>query len=385
MTGGIVVVGGGFAGFWAAVAARRVVENRAPVTLLSRGPKLVIRPRLYEANPADFSVDLRPMLASVDVRLVQGEAVELSADQVKLAHGEYIPFSRAVVATGSVMRRPSLPGAEAAWSIDTQLDAIAFDGRLSELALSRRNAHVIVVGAGLAGIELALELRDRFATHGGNGEEMRITLIDRAPSVGQSLGDAARAHIVSALADARVELRLASEVTSLGSDRVQTADGSLAADAVVLCTGLVAAAFAKQVIGERDALGRLLVAEDLRAPRMPTVFVAGDAASAHTGGGHTALQSCQHALQIGRYAGENAARDWLGRPTLPYRQPSYVTCIDLGRAGALYTEGWERRVVETGPAAKRIKQHINRRIIYPPTDADRATLLALSNVLPSQG
>jgi NADH:quinone reductase (non-electrogenic) len=47
----ILIIGGGFAGFWAAVAARRVAGPGAAVALVSREPVLEIRPRLYEARP----------------------------------------------------------------------------------------------------------------------------------------------------------------------------------------------------------------------------------------------------------------------------------------------------------------------------------------------
>src|SRR3546814_4961950 len=56
---GILVVGGGFAGFWAAMAARRVAGEQASVTLVSREPVLQMRPRLYEARPETLGVDLR--------------------------------------------------------------------------------------------------------------------------------------------------------------------------------------------------------------------------------------------------------------------------------------------------------------------------------------
>ncbi|HEY9568985.1 MAG TPA: hypothetical protein VIR38_12905, partial [Thalassobaculum sp.] len=90
-------------------------------------------------------------------------------------------------------------------------------------------------------------------------------------------------------------------------------------------------------------------------------------------------QSCQHALQTGRLAGENAARDLLGLPLQPYAQLRYVTCLDLGRSGAVLTQGWDRAVAQTGAEAKALKQRINREIIYPPTGAAGAALLALSS------
>jgi NADH dehydrogenase len=383
MTEPIIVLGGGFAGFWAALAAKRVAGAAAEVTLVSRTPTLVMRPRLYEADPASLGADLRPPLAAAGVGFVEAEAEALDGDALQLRDGRRLAFARLVLATGSEMRRPPVPGAALAWSCDSQPEAVAFDERLRQLA-AKADAHVAVVGAGFTGIELALELRDRIAAHGGDGERLRITLVDRADVVGLELGPGPRTEIEAALAAARVELRLGATVTGLAADRVDLAGGSIACDAVALATGMQAAGFAGQVPGERDALGRLVVGRDLRAPALPTVFVAGDAAAADTGDGHLALQSCQHALQLGRFAGENAARDLLGRPTVPYEQLRYVTCLDLGRAGAVRTQGWDRQVVATGEEAKKIKQMINRRLIYPPAGADGATLLAMSDTDPAK-
>ena len=105
----------------------------------------------------------------------------------------------------------------------------------------------------------------------------------------------------------------------------------------------------------------------------------GDAAAADTGDGHWTLQSCQHAGQLGRVAGENAARDLLGLPSLPYAQLRYFTCLDLGRSGAVVTQGWERRVEKTGAEGKAMKRTINTKIIYPPIDGTADALLASSS------
>src|SRR5262245_43240095 len=124
----ILIIGGGFAGFWAAVAARRVAGPRAVVTLVSPAPVLEIRPRLYEASPETLGVDLLPLLRKVDVSFVRGEAIRLdtAAKAVTLAAGDRLVYDRLVVATGSRMRRPPVPGAEESFSVDTQAEAIAF-------------------------------------------------------------------------------------------------------------------------------------------------------------------------------------------------------------------------------------------------------------------
>jgi NADH dehydrogenase len=183
------------------------------------------------------------------------------------------------------------------------------------------------------------------------------------------------------MAAAAVELRLGAAVQALAADRVSFADGSaLAADAVVLATGMAASPFTAQVPGARDQLGRVIVDTALRAPAAPAVFVAGDAAAADTGDGHRTLQSCQHANQLGRVAGENAARDLLGLPPVPYTQLRYLTCLDLGRSGAVITQGWERRIEKTGSEGKAVKRFINTQVIYPPADGTTEALLARSTV-----
>ncbi|MEO5960871.1 MAG: FAD-dependent oxidoreductase, partial [Opitutaceae bacterium] len=324
----ILIIGGGFAGFWAAMAAQRVAANKADVTMVSREPVLEMRPRLYEANPAGLGFDFLPALVAVGVRFVRGEAIglDLAGRSVALASGAALPFARLVVATGSVVRRPPVPGAETVYSIDRQSDAIVFDRRLAEIAGSNPRPTIAIIGAGFTGIELALELRDRFALHGGVAESLRIVLMDRAATVGAELGPGPRSEIVAALAAARVECRLGETIAALSNDRVTFLNGTvLATDAVVLTTGMLAAGFVRHIPGERDSLGRIVVDRFLRAPAAPAVFVTGDAAAADTGDGHRALQSCQHALQLGRFAGENAARDLLRMPALPYAQPRYVT------------------------------------------------------------
>jgi NADH:quinone reductase (non-electrogenic) len=390
MADNILIIGSGFAGFWAAVAARRIAGGRAEVTLVSPQPLLEIRPRLYEARPETLAVALLPLLGKVDIGFVSGQAIGLDtgAKTVTLSAGDRLApdrldYDRLVVATGSRMRRPPVPGAAAAFSVDTQAEAIAFDRRLGEIAGTIAAPTIAVVGAGFTGIELALELRDRLLAHGAAGaaERLRIVLIDRAATVGPELGRGPRPEIEAALTAAGVELRLGAAVQALAAARVSFADGGvLAADAVVLATGMVASPFTTQVPGARDELGRVVVDTALRAPAASDVFVAGDAAAADTGDGHRTLQSCQHAGQLGRVAGENAARDLIGLPPVPYTQLRYITCLDLGRSGAVITGGWERRVEKTGEEGKAVKRRINTQVIYPPAAGTAAALLASSSI-----
>jgi NADH dehydrogenase len=136
-----------------------------------------------------------------------------------------------------------------------------------------------------------------------------------------------------------------------------------------------AAPLTAQIPAARDNFGRLLVDRALRVPEVPGVFASGDAAKAACDDvGNYALMSCQHATRLGAFAGNNAAAELLGVPTMPYHQEAYATCLDLGAAGALFTLGWNREVDLVGTEAKKMKREINTVWIYPPRPERDAAL-----------
>jgi NADH dehydrogenase len=79
---------------------------------------------------------------------------------------------------------------------------------------------------------------------------------------------------------------------------------------------------------------------------------------------------------MGRFAGHNVAADLFGKPMLPLNIDWYVTVLDLGAWGALYTVGWDRQVSAVGSVAKATKQIINHNRIYPPRTGRREDLFA---------
>jgi NADH dehydrogenase len=125
-----------------------------------------------------------------------------------------------------------------------------------------------------------------------------------------------------------------------------------------------------------DNLGRIYVDEFLRVKGQEGMFAAGDVAAAKVDAGHFSVMSCQHARPMGRFAGHNVVAGLFGLPMLPLSVDWYVTVLDLGNWGAIYTKGFDRQVVSTGAAAKDTKRTINRQRIYPPRSRDSGEILA---------
>uniref|UniRef100_UPI00055BBBA3 FAD-dependent oxidoreductase n=1 Tax=Bradyrhizobium yuanmingense TaxID=108015 RepID=UPI00055BBBA3 len=205
----------------------------------------------------------------------------------------------------------------------------------------------------------------------------RIILVDPNPSVGASIGANARPVIETALASLDIETRLGVRVAAIEAAGMRLSSGEfIPARTVIWCAGMRASPLAATFPGGRDSLGRLLVDPFMRVADVGGVFAAGDVASSVIDGLHPTLMSCQFARPMGRFAGHNVVADLVGLPMLPLRIDWYVTVLDLGGWGALYTEGWNREVRATGAAAKATKQTINRKRIYPPLSGRKDELFA---------
>ncbi len=386
MTQRVLVLGAGFAGFWAAVAAARRRDELGvtdlEIRVVTSTPFHDIRVRNYEADLAPCRLPLAPLLDAVDVRLEldQVERIDVAAANVQLRGGRRLEYDRIVVALGSRLVRPDIPGLDRhGFDVDTYDAAMRLDEHLHRLATApprRGSATVAVVGAGLTGIEVATTLVGRLATlwH-DTAQTPRVMLLDHH-DVGSDMGAQAGIVIGEALDALGVEARSGVRVAAVLGDGVRLDTGeTIAADTVIWCAGMRANPLVSQLPGEHDRLGRVVVDECLRAQGLSGVFVAGDAACAPIDAGRTSVMSCQHSRPMGRFAGHNAVSDLYGRELLPLRIPWYVTVLDLGDAGAVYTEGWDRHVVATGSTAKATKRVINTQRIYPP-GVDRSALLA---------
>jgi NADH dehydrogenase len=389
----LVIIGAGFAGMYAALSAARLrdIKGASPekleIALVAPQPMLVVRPRLYEPKPETLTAPLLDVLKAIDVVYVQGsaETVDTKAREVGIATSggkrKKLSYDRLVVATGSRLFRPNIPGlAEHGFSVDSLDDAIALDKHLHGLAdrpAANGRDTVVVTGGGFTGIEAATEMPARLRESLGSGAKPRVIIVERNKAIAPDMGEGPRPIIEDALKQVGVETRLGVGVASLDKSGVTLSDGErIEAETVIWAAGIRAAPLTAQLPGECDNFGRLLVDRDLRVPRVAGVFAAGDAArAACDDAGNYALMSCQHATRMGAFAGNNAAAELLGVRTRPYHQKAYVTCLDLGEAGALFTRGWDRKVEMVGDTAKKTKQEINTVWIYPPL-AERAAALA---------
>jgi NADH dehydrogenase len=384
----IVVLGAGFAGLWAALAAARARDEAAiggddlEIMVVDARAHHSIRVRNYESDLSETWIPLGTVLDPVGVRHVQAKVtgIDVSARTVNCM-SDRIQYDRLIVALGSQLVRPPVPGlAEYGFDVDTYAAGERLNGHiatLAELPPADGQYTVVVVGAGLTGIEAATDIATRFQSlPATSGSRPRVILADHKPWIGSDMGEHARPVIAQALEALGVETLPAVSVTEVSRGGVTLSNSDyIPAMTVVWCAGLKANPLAAALPVALDRLGRIPVDSCLRVASVPGVFAAGDIAVLLLDGTHDSVMSCQHSRPMGRFAGNNAVADLLNRPMLPLEISWYSTILDLGGWGAVYTEGWDRHVVASGAAAKRTKEIINRQRIYPPLNGDRQALL----------
>jgi NADH:quinone reductase (non-electrogenic) len=387
----ILVLGAGFAGLWAAIGAARKLDEigarsaDVDILVVDRNPYHNIRVRNYEVDLSEAAIPLAELLDPIGVKHVIGEveAIDVAGQRVtvKTRHGrEAFAYDRLVLTLGSELVRPPIPGlAEHSFDVDTYAAAVRLDAHLAglgEQAASEARSTVVIVGAGFTGIEVATEMPAKLDRAGVTGDR-RIVLVDPSPVVGATIGPYARPVINEALSALNIETRLGVSVTSVNANGITLSSGEVVpTETVVWCAGMRASPFAGSLGGERDGQGGLIVDQFMRATDLKNVFAAGDVASCLVDGVHSTVMSCQFARPMGRFAGHNVVADLFGQAMLPLHIDWYVTVLDLGAWGALYTVGWDRKVRTTCASAKTTKLTINHERIYPPRNGSRADLLA---------
>ncbi|AMN81390.1 MULTISPECIES: NAD(P)/FAD-dependent oxidoreductase [Pseudomonas] len=391
----ILIIGAGFGGVWSALSAARLLDkhdrNDVQISLLAPQPELRIRPRFYEPDVHTMMAPLGPLFDAVNVTFIEGAADSIDENGKQVTYrnaagtSTTIQYDRLVLAAGSRLNRPQMPGIEHVFDVDQIEDATRLEAHikaLKNLPDSAARNTVVVAGGGFTGIETATEMPARLREALGDKADIRVVVVDRGPQIAASMGDGIRPSIIEASTELGLDWVLNTSVASVDAGGVTLANGQRIESSTVIWTiGFRANPLTEQVSGTRDPQGRLHVDGNLKVKGQADVFAAGDVAYAATDDlGNFAGMSCQHAIALGRYAGNNVAADLIGVAPMTYSQPKYVTCLDLGAWGAVFTEGWDRQLKLVGQEAKDLKHQINTVWIYPPA-ADRAVALAAADPL----
>ncbi|MBJ3774724.1 FAD-dependent oxidoreductase [Acuticoccus mangrovi] len=298
-------------------------------------------------DEAECSIPLPPLAAATGATFVRGDVVGADEAALHLRGGERIPYDLLVVNTGAVPRPiPSLDPAEV-------VPAKPFDRLITVLSFhfAAPDPAFVVVGGGIAGVEVAATLRARRPEAPVTLVEQRASLLPAAPRLGRRLGAALRARGVA--------VHIGTSVGVRAGRRVILADGEVVpADAVLTLTGASPAKWLDDTPFARAPDGFLAVDRRMVSTSHPNVIAVGDVATRpddpRPKAGVFAVRQGPHlADAIAAFARGDA-------PPEVRLQRRALALVSLGHRRALFARNG---IVAEGEWAFRLKDRLDRAFI----------------------
>jgi NADH:ubiquinone reductase (H+-translocating) len=373
----VVIIGGGFAGLFAARALRRAPVQ---ITLIDRAPYHLFQPLLYQCSTGILSEGkiappLRELLRkhkNLELVLADVTGIDAGGRRVLAARplGDPLEFGYdyLIVAAGVQQSyfghdefaqwAPGMKSVEDALTIRRRIfGAFEMAESATDPAERRHYLTFALVGAGPTGVELAGQIREvatktlRREYHHITPEDARVLLLDGGDAPLAAFGPQLSAKAAATLAKLGVEQHMNTVVTRVDAAglSVRAKDGTETrhdVGTVLWTAGVaappVAAAIAKATGASQDRAGRIEVNDDCTIPGHPEIYVTGDVMSLHKlpGVAEVAMQSGLHAGNRIRHA---VAGDEAIKP-FTYRDLGSAAYISRGKAvvsvGRLHLSGF---------------------------------------------
>jgi NADH dehydrogenase len=343
--GGVLVVGGGYAG---SIVARAIGE----CTVVSPDNYMLFRPLLAEAasgtiEPRHVVVPLRMMCPRAE--LILGEAIAIDQDArsvtVRTEGDTYeVRYWNLVIALGSVTRTLPVPGlAEHALGFNDLADAITLRNHAlreleaadAEIDRARRDRHLgfVFVGAGYAGTEGLAELNDlvrsalRYYPRLRRSPQ-RWVLVEAQDRILPEVTPRLAEYTAHLLERRGVEIKTETLLESVDADAATLSDGTrIDTHTLVWTAGVRPNPIFAEWDLPLDERGRIEVDELLRVRERTDVWALGDCARVpNPASREPDPPTSQHALRQAR----TLARNLRGKPR-PYRYRMIGQGATLGR------------------------------------------------------
>ncbi len=341
----VVVVGGGFAGIKAALDLSN--KPGIQVTLISARNNFEYHGALYRTatgkSPLEVTIPLREIFMHADnVSLVLDEItlLESNKNRVHSQTGNSYRYDALILAMGNQVNYFGIEGMQKnAQTMITVPDVIALRHNIVRLAKGPiEHPHVVIVGAGPTGTELAGDLqnfaRDIAQKYHTHKKYFRVSVIEGSDRVLPMLKPKLSEKALLRLASLGVTVRLHTKVNACEPGKVCLDSGEIQADLIIWTAGSRIVDFfgenAKEFTLEH---GRIAVDDYLRAKGHKDVYVIGDnAATTYSGMAQTALHD-------GKYIARILLQMSKGRPPVKYRIRKPIYVVPIGPRWAILQDG----------------------------------------------
>ncbi len=348
----VLVVGGGFGGVAGALELAKRRDPRLDVMLITNKPHFEYTPMLYRVvtgrSPLEVCVPLTEIFRDRPVEVVVDELISFdpSLRTAQGMSGRRYDYDYAVLALGSETAYFNLPGlAEFSFGFKSIKEALRLEQHIHQLfsqcldekletELKVCLLHLVIVGAGPSGVELAGELAGylkQLSRHYKVAHDLvTIDLFEGAPRVLPSLPPAVSGLAAQRLRRLGVNIFLNRALVKEEAEQIVVKGLSTKTKTVIWTAGVKPNSFYQKISGlTLDQRGRVVVDEHLRAQKFSDLFIIGDgAATTFTGMAQTAGHN-------GRAAAANVILSAAKQPLKIYHPKKPYYAVPIGRGWAV--------------------------------------------------
>lgn len=279
----------------------------------------------------ELMIDLVRLARFAGARVILDRAtgIDPATKVIHLAGRGPVPYDLAAIDVGITSDLPLLRGAPEN-SVAAKPLARYAEAWETFVAQAPAKPKVVILGAGLGGVELALASAHRL------GGAATVTLLDRAHAFLPTLAPAARRVLEQRLIAAGVVLRLGTQVAEVRAASVLLEDGEeIGSDFTLTATGARPHGWLAET-GLRVQDGFLVTDATLRTSD-PSVFASGDCAGIE---GDPRPKAGVFAVRAAKVLHANLRAALTGKPLQEFRpQADYLKLISLGKKAAV-AEKW---------------------------------------------
>jgi sulfide:quinone oxidoreductase len=289
----ITVIGAGF-GAVTAIKTLRKTNPAARITLIAPEPSMQYFPSLIWVpakvrSREDIMVDLKPLLARLDVQYQPGHVVGVEAEGRRVLvenGGETISVDNdgLIVASGGRFIK-KLPGIEHAITVCEGIDAAekirdrlaAMSGGTIAIGFGGNPNEPSAVRGGPM-FEMLFGI-DRLLRRQGRRDQFKLVFFNPSQRPGNRLGEAAVDNLLARMEKFDIETQLGAKMVRFEADKIVTEAGEFAADLILFMPGMTGPAWMENAPFPKSPGGMIQAEATTKVVGFDKVYVVGDSGS----------------------------------------------------------------------------------------------------------
>ena len=340
MSDHIVILGGGFSGWYAARALAPRLRSGHRITLIDRADHMLYTPMLTEVAggnlpPHSIAVPMTDLPRRVQLVRSEITAVDVAAKCVTLANGQVLQATHLVFALGSTTSYHDIPGAEThslplktldhATQTVARIDSLVQQAAASDDPARRRELLTLVVaGGGYTGVETIAAVAEYLSrkAQAANlpAEDVTALLLEPTERLMHETPESLATYSQHFLESTGTRVLLNTGVKSVTDDVITlTNDEQIKAGLLLWDAGIEPSPLLQSTALPLGKHHGVIVDACFRVQGLPNVWAIGDCAEIPQQGGKTYAPTAQNATREGVHLAQNISAVLRGDAPQPFR------------------------------------------------------------------